>query len=103
MQTILFNDAIDMFNKGFIKEKIYFISNELVKQVNANFLTILDTLKLMLSINSLVKKATISIDLSNAMYNFIQFKNINHHLETSDLISKLIYIIENFFKTILRY
>ena len=88
MQTILFNDAIDMFEKEFIKEKTYFISNGLVKQVNANFLNVHNTLELTLSIHSRLKEVTISIDLSNPIYNFIQFNDINQHLETSDLISK---------------
>ena len=36
MQAILFNDANDMFEKEFNKEKTYLISNGLVKQVNSN-------------------------------------------------------------------
>ena len=77
-----------MLENEFIKEKTYFISNQLVKQINVNFPSVYDTLELMLSIHSRVEEDIISIDPSNAMYNFIQFKDINQHLETNDLISK---------------
>ena len=90
MQIVLFNDVVDMFENDFIKGKTYFISNGLAKQVNNNFLNVHDSLDLMLSIHSRVEEAPTDIDVSYGLYNFINFKNLQYHLEANNLIGKYV-------------
>ena len=52
MQGILFIDMVDMFENDFIKGKTYIIWNGLAKQVNNNFLNVLDSLEFMLYVHS---------------------------------------------------
>lgn len=52
-----------MFENEFIKGKTYFISNELVKQVNNNFVNMHDTLEMILFVHTRVEEATINIDI----------------------------------------
>ena len=85
MQVVLFNDVNDMFENDFIKGKTYFISNGLAKQVNNNFLNVHDTLELMLFVHSRVEEATTNIDMSHSLYNFIELKDIEHHLEANNI------------------
>ena len=59
-----------MFENEFIKGKTYFISNELAKQVNDNFLNAHDTIELMLFVHSQVEEATTNFDMSH-VYVFI--------------------------------
>ena len=65
MQAILFNDMVDMFKNDFIKGKTYIISNGLAKQVNNNFLNVLDSLEFMLYVHSQLRRLQlILIDVS---------------------------------------
>lgn len=60
---MLFSDAVDIFDNKFVKENTYFISNELVKQVNTNLSNEHDKLELVLSTYTRVEEAQISIDI----------------------------------------
>ena len=79
-----------MFNNDFIKKKTYFISTGLEKQVNNNFLNVHDSFELMLSVHSRVKEAPTNIDISYDLYNFIDLKDLQHHLEANNLTSKCV-------------
>lgn len=68
---MLFSDAVDIFDNKFVKENTYFISNELVKQVNTNLSNVHDKLELVLSTYTRVEEAQISIDIPNSIYNFL--------------------------------
>lgn len=71
IQVVLFSDAVDIFDNKFVKENAYFISNELVKQVNTDFSNVHDKFELVLSTYTRVEEAQISIDIPNATYNFL--------------------------------
>ena len=81
---------VDVFQNDFIKGKTYFISNELTKQVNNNFLNVHNSLELMLSVHSRVEEAPIDIDVSYGLYIFIDLKDLQHHLEANNLIGKCV-------------
>lgn len=65
IQVVLFSYVVDIFDNKLDKENTYFISNELVKQVNTNFSNVHDKLELVLSAYTRVEEAQISI------YNFL--------------------------------
>lgn len=71
IQVVLFSDAVDIFDNKFVKENTYFISNDLVKQVNTNLSNVHDKLELVLSTYTRVEEAQISIDIPNSIYNFL--------------------------------
>lgn len=70
IQIVLFSDQL-IYLQQFVKENTYFISNELVKPVNTNFSNVHDKLDLVLSTYTWVEEAQISIDIPNAIYNFL--------------------------------
>ena len=72
MQAVLFNDVVDMFENDFIIGKTYFISNG------------------MLSIHCRVEEAPTNINVSYGLYNFIDLKDFQHHLDANNLTSKCV-------------
>lgn len=63
-----------------------------MKQVNHNFLNVVDThvvdtLELMLFVHSQVMEAIFDIDISHALYSFIELKDFQYHLKANNLIS----------------
>lgn len=82
-----------MLENDFIKGKTYFISNRLAKQMNNNFLNVHDSLELMLYVYSRVKETSTNIDISYGLYNFIELKELQHHLEANNLTRKMIVVV----------
>ena len=56
--------------------------------MNNKFLNVQDSHELMLSVHSRVEEAPTDIDVSYGLYNFIDLKDLQHHLETNNLTDK---------------
>ena len=55
--------------------------------MNDNFLNVHDSLEL-LYVHSRVEEAPTNIDLSYGLYNFIELKDLRHHLEANNITSE---------------
>lgn len=83
----MFNEAIDVLDQWFLRERTYFISNGLVKPVNPKYASAHKEIEIALSIHTQVEEAKMSIKLDRFKYDFIPLQNVNDSIKSNGIIS----------------
>lgn len=63
IQAVMFNNAIDVLDQWFLRERTYLISNGLVKLANPKFASAHKEIEIKLSIQTQVEEAKLSIKM----------------------------------------
>lgn len=82
----MFNEAIDVLDQWFLRERTYFISNGLVKPVNPKYASAHKEIEIGLSIHTQVEEAKMSIKLDRFKYDFIPLQDVNDSIKSNGII-----------------